>query len=876
MGGRAWSAVVAAVAALVAVPTALAVVPAGGRLPAPPRARGLAPYARKAPPISTPWTARAQRTAVPLPEYPRPQMERDQWLNLNGDWGFRTARMRDRPHFAVGLPQTIRVPFPPQSALSGIMRTSPHSFYERAFTIPASWRGRGVLLHFGAVNYRTHVYVNGVSVGSHTGGYDSFTLDITRALKRGANELFVDVFDPGEQAGQPVGKQARYPAGSVFFTASSGIWQTVWLEPVSPAHITKLDIVPDPERQRVLVTPLADGAARSMVLLKALDGRRVVGTASGLPGHPIAVPVPGPKLWSPDRPFLYNLNVELRRGGAVSDRVRSYFGMRTIGLAMVGGVTRIVLNGKFILQDGVLDQGYWPDGIYTAPSDAALRFDLAQERALGFNMVRKHVKVEPDRWYYWADRLGMLFWQDMPSMWPFIAPPNRARRGEFERELFAMVRDLRSHPSIVGWIPFNEGWGAFDVGAVIAAVKRLDPTRLVDGDSGSANCCQAPEPGSPAAGGGSGGDVRDAHLYMGPYGPAPDHRASMIGEYGGMFNRFPAHESDPAVAATNNLQRDATPDPTAACLRYQQMAEMLRQELRRPGVSAAVLTAWTDVENEIDGVMTYDRRVVKCDPAVIRGENRTSIAASRNAAMLTADPPSIPPGEVGYWPFDEASGAVAHDASGHGADLTLLGGAGWASGVHGGALSVGGTGQAAHSGQPLLDTRGDFAVAAWVQTADPTHDGSAVSTEGSVTNGFSLRLQAGHWSFAMAERDVPLNPAAGEVACPPIDNCLVRASNTPQGFLSDSRDNVVAGRWYYLVGVHTRATDSLVLYIDGVPNDSLWLGDTFSASGPFSIGMGRTVAGKLDAFNGLIDDLRVWDRALSSREVTQLYDAERG
>jgi hypothetical protein len=280
------------------------------------------------------------------------------------------------------------------------------------------------------------------------------------------------------------------------------------------------------------------------------------------------------------------------------------------------------------------------------------------------------------------------------------------------------------------------------------------------------------------------------------------------------------------------------------------------------------------VENEIDGVMTYDRRVVKCDPAVIRGENRTSIAASRNPAMLAADPPSIPPGEVGYWPFDEGSGVVAHDASGHGADLTLLGVAGWATGVHGGALSVGGIGQAAQSGPPLLDTRGDFAVAAWVQTADPTHDGSAVSAEGIATNGFSLRLQAGRWSFAMAERDVPLNPAAGGVACPPIDDCLVRASNAYDA--GDSRDNVVAGRWYYLVGVRERATDSIVLYIDGVPIDSLWLGDTFSASGPFSVGMGRAVVGRLDAFNGLIDDLRVWDRALSSREVTQLYDAERG
>jgi hypothetical protein len=687
--------------------------------------------------------------------------------------------------------------------------------------------------------------------------------------------LFVDALDPGEQAGQPVGKQARYPAGSVFFTASSGIWQTVWLEPVRPAHITRLEIIADPEHQRVLVSPLADGASGTAVFLKALDGRRVVGTAGGLPGHQIAVSVPKPKLWSPDRPFLYHLAIELRRGRVLTDRVRSYFGMRTIALARAGDAVRMVLNGKFVLQDGVLDQGYWPDGIYTAPSDAALRFDLMQQRALGFNMVRKHVKVEPDRWYYWADRVGMLVWQDMPSMWPFIAPPGRARRAEFERELYAMVRGLRSHPSIVGWIPFNEGWGAFEVGKVIAAVKRLDPTRLVDGDSGSTNCCQAPEPGSQTAGGGSAGDVRDAHLYMGPYAPAPDRRASMIGEYGGMFNRFPAHEWNPVAGGANNLQRDATPDAAAACLRYRQMAEMLRQELRRPGVSAAVLTAWTDVEDEIDGVMTYDRRVVKCDPQVIRSENLASIAASREGATLTADPPAIPAGEVGYWPFDEGSGAVAHDASGHGQDLALLGGAGWATGVHGGALSVAGNGQAAQTIQPVIDTSGDFTIGAWVQTADPTHAGSAVSDEGASTDGFSIGLQAERWSFATAERDAPLNPGAGGVACPPIDDCMVRVSNNYGGFSGDQRDNVVVGRWYYVVGVRRRVTDSIVFYIDGVPVDSHWLGDTFSASGPFSVGAGRTVAGQTDGFDGLIDNVRVWDRALSSREVTQLYDAER-
>ncbi len=836
-----------------------------------------APYLRIDPRLSTPWTRQAQSSLTPLPEYPRPQMVRAQWINLNGRWAFEAAPENASPDFAAVLPRTILVPFAPQSALSGIERSSPRSFYERSFTIPRSWRGKRVLLHFGAVSYLARVYVNGIEVGSHTGDYDSFTVDITRALKRGPNQLFVDAYDPGAKGGQPAGKQTSKPPGDVFFTAASGIWQTVWLEPVPASYLSRLEIVPDPGQQRVLVTPLVVGARGTRVQLQALDGRRVVGVASGLPGRAIALPIPRPKLWSPSSPFLYNLGAEVTRGKHVEDRVESYFGMRTVGLATVDGVTRIVLNGKFVLQDGVLDQGYWPDGIYTAPTDAALRFDLEQERALGFNMVRKHEKVEPDRWYYWADRMGILVWQDMPSMSPFLPPPGSAREREFMRELSAVVGDLQAHPSIIAWIPFNEGWGAFDVGSVIDAVRQLDPTRLVDGDSGSVNCCGAPEPGTVAAGGGSGGDVRDAHLYMGPYAPAPDYRASVIGEYGNLSYPLPAHEWDPRAAAqfTNgNGGWDVMPDPTAACRRYQQMAEMLRQELRSPGVSVAVFTAWTDVEDEVDGIMTYDRRASKCNPAVIRAENQASIAASRDPVMLRPDPPEIAPGQIGYWPFDEGGGGVAYDASGEGHPLALRNGAGWGAGLRGTALSVGGDGQAAQIDSPLFDSAGDFTIAAWVQGADVAHDGTVIALEGGATNAVALRLQGGRWSFAMAQRDVPLNPTASGIACPPIDECAIRASNRYMGLRSDARENVVAGRWYYVVGVRRRATDSIILYIDGDPVDSRWLGKGFTASGPFSVGAGRTAGGAPDSFDGQIFDLRIWSRALSSREVGQLFAAE--
>jgi hypothetical protein len=350
----------------------------------------------------------------------------------------------------------------------------------------------------------------------------------------------------------------------------------------------------------------------------------------------------------------------------------------------------------------------------------------------------------------------------------------------------------------------------------------------------------------------------------------------MIGEYGNLSYGIAQHEWNPRKAAqlANLGAWDRMPTATAACRRYQQLAEMLRQELRSPGVSAAVLTGWTDVEDEIDGVMTYDRRAYKCAPATIEAENRATIAAAEDPAMLDPDPPAVPPAEVGYWPFDEGGGTIAHDESGRGDELTLQNGAGWGTGVHGSALSVDGDGQAAQIDLPLFASRGDFTIAAWAQAADAAHDGTVVSLEGSATNGVSLRLHRGRWSFGVSQRDLPLNPSAKGIACPPIDECVVSASNRYVGLGGDKRDNVVAVRWYYLVAERRRGTDSIVLYIDGDPVDSRWLGATFNASGPFSVGSGRTVGGTPDGFDGQIDDVRIWNYALSSRAVAQLYEAE--
>jgi hypothetical protein len=552
----------------------------------------------KTPRISTPWSAQVP-VDHPLPEYPRPQLTRPDWQNLNGIWDFAvTGRDDGEPST---WPEAIRVPFVAESALSGIRRTITENdklWYRRTFTVPAGWSGRRVQLNFGASDWQTTVWVNGRPVGAtHTGGYDAFDFDITDRLLAGTNTVLVSVYDPTDAGQGAIGKQRRTPDDGIFYTAASGIWQTVWLEPTAPAHLTRLDLTPDLATSTLRVTPQAVAAGGKTVKVVVSRAGTVVGTASGAPNTEFRVPVPNPHLWSPDDPFLYDIRAELfDSSSGVVDRVGSYTGMRSVGLATVGGVVRPVLNGKFVFQMGTLDQGYWPDGIYTAPTDEALKFDLQKHKDLGFNMVRKHIKVESQRWFYWADKLGLMVWQDMPAT-RTGSTPDAAGRTAFENQLRTMIDQHRSSPAVIHWIPFNEGWGEYDPARIADLVKAYDPSRLVTNNSGS-NCCGFD---------GGNGDFVDDHHYVGPGATVPSGtRAASLGEYGGLGLKVAGHEWNPDRSFSYELQ----PDAAALTTRYTGLIDQIRGRMRK-GLSAAVYTEITDVESEVNGILTYDRQVQK-------------------------------------------------------------------------------------------------------------------------------------------------------------------------------------------------------------------------------------------------------------------------
>ena len=564
-------------------------------------------------PLKTRWTKDVSAKSA-HPEYPRPQMVRKEWLNLNGLWDLAiTGKAADKPDT---YQTQILVPFPVESALSGVMKSvgeNERIWYRRAFEVPPAWAGRRVLLHFGAVDFEATVWVNGKEIGQHSGGYDGFTLDITEALKpSGPNELLVTASDPTDAGTQPRGKQVRKPQG-IWYTPTSGIWQTVWLEPVSAAYIRGLKIVPDVDGSAVLVRPITTATLGQFIVEVTIrDGLRKVYTATITPGGQITLPVKNAKLWSPEHPNLYQLVVSLKLGDSTIDRVESYFGMRKISLGKDDkGFTRLMLNNQPYFQLGPLDQGFWPDGLYTAPTDEALRYDIEMTKKLGFNLARKHVKVEPDRWYYWCDKLGLLVWQDMPSGDKFISgnkpditrTPESAR--EFETELQALIEGRGNHPSIVMWVPYNEGWGQWDTPRIVDFIKKLDPSRLVDNASGWTDRRV--------------GDVNDVHKYPGPAAPQPEpSRAGVLGEFGGLGLPVPGHTWQ---AAKNWGYRSFT-NAEALTTAYLGLIEKLFPLIEEKGLSAAVYTQTTDVEVEVNGLMTYDRELVKMDSKKIAAANR--------------------------------------------------------------------------------------------------------------------------------------------------------------------------------------------------------------------------------------------------------------
>lgn len=571
-------------------------------------------------PLMTRW-AEDINPEEPLPEYPRPQMVRDEWKNLNGLWQYAIVpALADEPQQWDG---DILVPFAVESALSGVKkRVGPDNrlWYRRTFTVPEGWSGQRVLLHFGAVDWKSEVWVNGKKMGTHEGGYTGFSYDITDALNEAAEQqVTVAVWDPTDDGFQPRGKQVRDPRG-IWYTPTTGIWQTVWLEPVPEASIDKLKMTPDIDNQylnlNVFGSTNVSGKNYTIKATAFANGTQV-SEVNGKPGEEVKLSIPNVKLWSPEDPFLYDLTVSLYRDGQKVDEVESYFGMREIRLGTADdGYVRLFLNDQPLFHYGLLDQGFWPDGIYTAPTDEALKYDIQVTKDLGFNMIRKHVKVEPDRWYYWTDKMGILVWQDMPN-----GDDHFGRGGDdiervaqsaydFKLELKEMIDQFYNYPSIVIWVPFNEGWGQFNTAQIADLTKELDSSRLVDIPSGWQDRGV--------------GDMHDIHSYPGPDMPeTEDERAAILGEFGGQalvvkghlwisdFSRAPGHYK--TSQSEEKLHRT-----------YDELVKALIP-LKEKGLAGAVYTQTTDVESEVNGIMTYDREVLKFDKEHLRELHRKLI-----------------------------------------------------------------------------------------------------------------------------------------------------------------------------------------------------------------------------------------------------------
>ena len=580
----------------------------------------------KTPPLATPWTAQVS-PAHALPEYPRPQLarpslEHPQWLNLNGLWQFAVADGKGAPPFGKTLDEKMLVPYPIESVLSGVQKHADDMFYRRLVDIPAAFTAKGqhVMLNFGAVAQDATVYVNGKEVARHTGGYTSFSADITPALQaKGPQEIVVAVHAPVDSVDVMVGKQRLKPEG-IFYTAASGIWQSVWIEPVAATSLAQLQFTPAASLDAFTVNAKVQGTADGATLhVTAFANGKPAGEATGPAGQPLQLKISHPHTWSPDDPFLYTFKATLEQGGQ-RDEVTSYAGLRTIGIKKVGGLNRITLNGKTTFLLATLDQGYWPDGIHTAPTDAALKFDIQKTKDLGFNTIRKHIKVEPARWYYWADRIGLMVWQDMPAL------PNghneklsEEAKANFRKDVTAIVEQLKGETSIIGWIPFNEGWGQWSIpaaGELATQIKQLDPSRLVNARSGY-NCCDT-------KGDVHAGDIIDVHDYQGPGLPAPDAtRAAMDGEHGGLTLGVPGH----VWPNTPINPYGEVKDNAALNAGYVKNTAVLRDKGPGIGVSGSVYTQITDVEGEHNGLYTYDRKVEKVDETQVRAINQATIKA---------------------------------------------------------------------------------------------------------------------------------------------------------------------------------------------------------------------------------------------------------
>lgn len=580
--------------------------------------------------MTTPWTAQVD-AGLPLPEYPRPAMVRENWVNLNGKWDY--AILPADASTPTDWEGKIVVPFAVESLLSGVERRVGKDsvlWYQRQFEVDGLANGNRCLLHFDASDWRTEVFVNGQAVGTHSGGYTRFSFDITPYLTGDGEILQVKVWDPTDDGWQPRGKQVKKPGG-IYYTPVTGIWQTVWLEEVPETYITAYQVDTDIDQEQVTIVPdITRGLAGDGLSLRILwDGQAIVDTAI-THIEAVTVPLPNARLWSPESPALYDFELAVMRHGQPIDQVTGYFGMRKVAVEKdSAGIYRMSLNNRPVFQYGPLDQGYWPDGIYTAPTEEALLSDIQTMKNMGFNMVRKHVKVEPQRWYYHCDRLGLLVWQDMPSGYGEIVPVkdheysidsnwldthyqdverNSESEQGFRREWAAIIGQLINHPSIAVWVPFNESWGQFKTNEILRWTKTLDPSRIVDGPSGWIDRGE--------------GELRDYHLYGDRLGmlPLEENRALVIGEFGGLGYAFPGHTYAADAWSYHGFQdADSLKNAYGALLKTV-------DTLKAQGFAAAVYTQLTDVESEINGLITYDRKQIKIPVDTLRRMHEQLIA----------------------------------------------------------------------------------------------------------------------------------------------------------------------------------------------------------------------------------------------------------
>jgi len=577
--------------------------------------------------ILTPWASQVD-PQNPLPEYPRPQLERVAWQSLNGLWDYAIGPKEGEQPAPEGK---ILVPFAVESALSGVGRhitADDALWYSTHFSIPKKWKGQEIWLNFQAVDWSTEVWLNGQRVGSHTGGYTAFSFNITPYIIKGKQELVVKVLDATDNNEQPRGKQVSKPEG-IWYTPVSGIWQTVWIEPTpTQARLVNYKAVTEDEGESLVVTPVVEGTKEGdKVVVRFLDGPQLLEEHRLAPGQSVTLMPADPQLWSPERPFLYGLEFCIERDGKMIDKVQGYAALREIKeMTDEAGHKRIGLNGKPYFQFGPLDQGWWPDGLYTAPTDEALRYDIEQTKAFGFNMIRKHIKVEPARWYYWCDKLGILVWQDMPSvgdnrlgswnMWSWASPEDDSRLTEsakatYYKEWGEIMEQQQVFPCIVVWVPFNEAWAQFDTYKVVEFTKEKDPSRLVNAASGGNSYREC-------------GDIFDSHNYPDPKMKftSEGKQIDVLGEYGGIGWPVEGHLWQP----DRNWGYVQYKSGEEVLAQYREYALQL-EKIIAEGVSAAVYTQTTDVEGEVNGLMTYDRAVTKMPADELYKINREVIEA---------------------------------------------------------------------------------------------------------------------------------------------------------------------------------------------------------------------------------------------------------